>query len=49
MVLDFIRRAAQLCHVELTILIVPGENDSEEEMREISGSFAGWRKRRAGN
>lgn len=28
----FIVRAAQDCHVELTTLIVPGENDSEEEM-----------------
>ena len=33
----FIARAAQDCHVELTTLIVPGENDSEEEMeREAS-------------
>lgn len=28
----FIRRASQECHVELTTLIVPGENDSREEM-----------------
>lgn len=28
----FIRRASQECHVELTTLIVPGENDSIEEM-----------------
>ena len=28
----FIRRAAEECHVELTTLIVPGENDSAEEM-----------------
>ena len=28
----FIRRAAKECHVELTTLIVPGENDSAEEM-----------------
>ena len=28
----FVRRAAEGCHVELTTLIVPGENDSEEEM-----------------
>lgn len=33
MVLAFIRRAAQICHVELTTLIIPGENDSEDEMR----------------
>ena len=30
----FIRRAAQECHVELSTLIVPGENDSEAQMRE---------------
>ncbi len=35
-VLDFIEAAASFCHVELTTLIVPGENDSEEEMRELS-------------
>ena len=34
MVMDFIRRAVQLSHVEITTLIVTGENDSEEEMRE---------------
>lgn len=28
----FIARAAKSCHVELTTLIVPGENDGEEEM-----------------
>ena len=32
----FIEEAVKTCHVELTTLIVPGENDSEEEMREIS-------------
>lgn len=31
----FISHAAEVCHVELTTLIVPGMNDSEEEMREI--------------
>lgn len=36
MVTEFIREAVRFCHVELTTLIVPGENDSEEEMREIS-------------
>ena len=38
MVKAFISRAIQLCHVELTTLIVPGENDSEEEMR----AMASW-------
>ena len=28
----FIRRSAEACHVELTTLIVPGENDLEKEM-----------------
>ena len=32
-----IRAAAGSCHVELTYLLVPGENDSEEEMREAAG------------
>lgn len=31
---DFIRRAAACCHVELTTLVVPGENDSLQEMEE---------------
>ncbi|MBO4330918.1 MAG: AmmeMemoRadiSam system radical SAM enzyme [Oscillospiraceae bacterium] len=37
----FIARAVQLCHVELTELVIPGENDSEEEMRELTGWIAG--------
>jgi pyruvate formate lyase activating enzyme len=32
----FIQRAVQLCHVELTTLIVPGENDSPEEIRALT-------------
>ena len=32
----FIIRASQRAHVELTTLIVPGKNDGEEEMRELS-------------
>jgi pyruvate formate lyase activating enzyme len=32
MVKEFIARAVQLCHVELTTLIVPGENDSDDEI-----------------
>ena len=35
-VLAFIGSAAETCHVELTTLIVPGENDGEEEMRSLS-------------
>ncbi len=41
MVMDFIRAAVQECHVELTTLIVPGENDTEEEMAELSEWVAG--------
>ena len=41
MVKDFIREAVKNCHVELTALIVPGENDTEEEMRELSAWVAG--------
>ncbi|MCR5123388.1 MAG: AmmeMemoRadiSam system radical SAM enzyme [Ruminococcus sp.] len=36
MVKRFIEGAVKFCHVELTTLIVPGENDSEDEMRRIS-------------
>ena len=41
MVKAFIERAVRLCHVELTTLIVPGENDSEDEMRALSRWVAG--------
>ena len=41
MVMDFIREAVKRCHVELTTLIVPGENDSEEEMLSLSAWVAG--------
>ncbi len=35
-VLAFIEAAVGTCHVELTTLIVPGENDGEDEMRALS-------------
>ena len=35
MVMDFAAAAMEVCHVELTTLIVPGENDTDEEMREM--------------
>ena len=35
-VLDFIKRAAETIHVEVTTLIIPGKNDSPDEIREIS-------------
>ena len=37
----FIERAAKSCHIELTMLIVPDMNDTEEEMREASTWIAG--------
>jgi pyruvate formate lyase activating enzyme len=41
MVKAFIREAVKSCHVEVTTLIVPGENDTEEEMSELSSWIAG--------
>lgn len=35
-----IELAARGCHVEVTTLVVPGENDSEEEMRALSAWLA---------
>ena len=43
MAMDFIREAVKRCHVELTTLIIPGENDTEEEMAELSAWVAGLR------
>ncbi|MCR5376098.1 MAG: AmmeMemoRadiSam system radical SAM enzyme [Lachnospiraceae bacterium] len=43
MVMAFIEEAVKTAHVELTTLIVPGENDSEEEMRELSRWVSGLR------
>lgn len=40
MVMDFIVEAAKHCHVELTTLIIPGENDSDEEMDKLSSWIA---------
>lgn len=34
-VMDFIKLAIKYCHVELTTLIIPGKNDSDEEMRRM--------------
>ena len=41
MVMDFIEAAVQACHVELTTLIIPGENDSAAEMEEMCTWIAG--------
>ena len=40
-VMDFIEGAVRTCHVELTTLIIPGENDTEEEMDSLSSWVAG--------
>ena len=40
MAMDFISEAARHCHVELTTLIVPGENDTTDEMRKLSSWIA---------
>ena len=37
---NFIKKAADRCHVELAALIVPGENDSREEMEEMAAWVA---------
>lgn len=42
-VMDFITEAAKHCHVELTTLIIPGENDSDEEMEQLSAWIASIR------
>lgn len=36
MVMDFISEAVKGCHVELTTLLIPGENDTEEEIDALS-------------
>lgn len=41
---DFIEKALQFCHVELTTLIIPGENDSEDEMGKLSQWVANLEK-----
>lgn len=41
MVKDFISEAVKTSHVELTTLIVPGENDTDEEMEKLSEWVAG--------
>ncbi len=39
-VLKFIEAANRSCHIELTTLIIPGENDSVEHMRDLSSWIA---------
>ena len=45
----FIEEAVKHCHVELTTLIVPGENDGEAEMRALSAWVAGLRNPDSGS
>ena len=44
MVKAFIEEAVKHCHVEITTLIVPGMNDSEEEMRSLSSWIASLKR-----
>ncbi len=39
-VLNFIKTAVQKSHVEITVLIIPGENDTPEEMTRLSSWIA---------
>ena len=41
MTMAFIKEVVKHCHVELTTLIVPGENDSEDEIRQMTDWIAG--------
>ena len=36
LVMNFIKEASKVCHVELTTLIIPNENDSEDEIDRLS-------------
>ena len=44
MVKDFITATVQTCHIELTTLIIPDENDNPQEMRLLSAWVAGLEK-----
>ena len=47
-VMNFIQEAVKRCHVELTTLIVPGENDNVDEMLALSEWVAGLKNVRGG-
>ena len=49
MVMDFIEEAVKSCHVELTTLIIPDENDSDEEMRSLTNWVCGLTDRNGKN
>lgn len=40
--------AAEQCHVEVTTFVIPGENDSEEEIRSLAQWLASVDRDRAG-
>lgn len=46
MVMDFIKEAVKGCHVELTTLIIPGENDADNEIEALSAWIAGLKDER---
>lgn len=48
MVMDFIQEAVKRCHVELTTLIVPGENDNVDEMTALAEWVAGLKNVQGG-
>lgn len=41
LVMDFIAHAATKCHMEVTTLVVPGHNDTDDEMARLSDWVAG--------
>lgn len=45
MVQEFIAQAVTFCHVELTVLVIPGMNDSREEMAQAARWIASLRDR----
>ena len=47
-VMNFIQEAVKRCHVELTTLIVPGENDNVDEMLALSEWVAGLKNVQGG-
>ncbi len=47
-VMSFIQEAVKRCHVELTTLIVPGENDNEDEMTALAAWVAGLKNVQGG-
>ena len=39
-VMDFIEDTSKWCHIELTCLVIPGENDTEDEIEEMAAWIA---------